>query len=125
MGRERKKQVILSHTRAMRAKYGGEMIRMLNTCSLAALTVLIYRSRCAFVQVSGSLSARALWPVYRSQIPHSSYCKGREVRVSLAVRLATRCRSCSIDIYRPYFWNSQSRLSNGHTCRALSHREMQ
>jgi len=28
-------------------------------------------------------------------------------------------------IQRPYFWNSQSRLSSGHTCRALSHREMQ
>lgn len=28
-------------------------------------------------------------------------------------------------VYRPYFWNSQSRLSNGHTCRVLSHREMQ
>jgi hypothetical protein len=25
----------------------------------------------------------------------------------------------------PYFWNSQSRLSSGQTCRALSHREMQ
>lgn len=28
-------------------------------------------------------------------------------------------------IYRPYFWNSQSRLSSGQTDRALSHREMQ
>jgi len=27
--------------------------------------------------------------------------------------------------YRPYFWNSQSRLSSGHTCRVFSHREMQ
>jgi hypothetical protein len=26
---------------------------------------------------------------------------------------------------RPYFWNSQSRLSSGQTDRALSHREMQ
>ena len=28
-------------------------------------------------------------------------------------------------LYRPYFWNSQSRLSSGHTCLVLSHREMQ
>jgi hypothetical protein len=28
-------------------------------------------------------------------------------------------------LYRPYFWNSQSRLSSGHTCRVLSHLEMQ
>lgn len=27
--------------------------------------------------------------------------------------------------YRPYFWNSQSRLSRGHTWRVLSQREMQ
>lgn len=26
---------------------------------------------------------------------------------------------------RPYFWNSQSRLSSGQTCRALSHLDMQ
>jgi len=28
-------------------------------------------------------------------------------------------------VYLPYFWNSQSLLSNGHTCRVLSHLEMQ
>lgn len=32
---------------------------------------------------------------------------------------------CISSLYRPYFWNSQSRLSSGHTCRVLSHREMQ
>ena len=31
----------------------------------------------------------------------------------------------SPSLYRPYFWNSQSRLSSGHTCLVLSHREMQ
>lgn len=28
-------------------------------------------------------------------------------------------------VYFPYFWNSQSRLSSGHTWRVLSHRDMQ
>lgn len=28
-------------------------------------------------------------------------------------------------VHRPYFWNSQSRLSSGQTWRVLSHREMQ
>lgn len=32
---------------------------------------------------------------------------------------------CSGRDYRPYFWNSQSLLSSGHTCRVLSHRDMQ
>lgn len=31
----------------------------------------------------------------------------------------------SPSLYRPYFWNSQSRLSSGQTWRVLSHREMQ
>lgn len=32
---------------------------------------------------------------------------------------------CRVLTYRPYFWNSQSLLSNGQTCLVLSHLEMQ
>jgi hypothetical protein len=37
----------------------------------------------------------------------------------------THLSTAFASVYRPYFWNSQSRLSSGQTCRVLSHREMQ
>jgi hypothetical protein len=40
-------------------------------------------------------------------------------------QVATCSSLASIALHRPYFWNSQSRLSSGQTWRALSHLEMQ
>jgi len=40
-------------------------------------------------------------------------------------QLPARCHlGTAAAAYRPYFWNSQSLLSSGHTCRVLSHRLM-
>merc|ERR1719340_141096 len=39
--------------------------------------------------------------------------------VLITLSSATECSQC------PYFWNSQSLLSRGHTCRVFSHLEMQ
>jgi hypothetical protein len=46
--------------------------------------------------------------------------KPRPVFVAVETHL-----SAALHVYRPYFWNSQSRLSSGQTCLVLSHREMQ
>jgi hypothetical protein len=60
-------------------------------------------------------------PFVKALLTPDDRMKPRPMFVPVETHLSTAFASA----YRPYFWNSQSRLSSGHTWRVLSHREMQ
>ena len=60
-------------------------------------------------------------PFVKALLTPDDRMKPRPMFVPVETHLSTAFASA----YRPYFWNSQSRLSSGQTWRVLSHREMQ